>query len=267
MKYLILGSRSYLGNSFSHYLEDNMIHSLNLNEINSNFYSTNILKNFILEYNPHKIVDFKFPIVTSNDDDFKEIDLKNLLKTQENFIEAINSIPTNKSDIYLISSANIYSRKNIYTTYKKNQEDYYKQFLYKKNKLNIIRLENVLGQGDTNKNRLVPYFFCKVLEDRQIKIEIHPRKKGKYQFLEESNKYILNYTLNQKSMKKEFSITYKDLINRFSSILIYEFDYYHKVFWNNKILIAKHLDKRDKTNQYLIKVTSWYLNNRDIISK
>ena len=59
MKYLILGGRSYLGKSFSQYLEKSNNQVITLNELNSNFYSTNVLKEVINNENPQKIVDFK----------------------------------------------------------------------------------------------------------------------------------------------------------------------------------------------------------------
>ena len=263
MKYLILGGRSYLGKSFSQYLKKNNNQVIALNEENSNFYSTNLLKEVINNENPQKIVDFKFPIVSSNNDAFNNIDLENILNTQERLIESLNQLPDNNSDLYLISTLNISKRENIYTQYKKKQEDYYKKYLSGKNKLKILRLENVLGKGDVSTNRLVPFFFSKVFENKETNLNINSRKKGDYIFIEECNNFIFNSSLDKKYKKNAFTLTYKNLIFRLSSILEYEFNFYHNVSWNNQKIINKKVDKSDKTNQNLIKLTNWYIKNKE----
>ena len=263
MKYLILGGRSYLGRSFSEFLKKNKHQVITLNEANSSNYSNNVLKEVLKKENPQKIVDFKFPIVSSNDEDFNNINLDEITSTQKRLIEALDQSPDNTSDLYLISTLNINKRKNIYTKYKKKQEDYYKTKLPRKNKLKILRLENVLGQGDINTNRLVPYFFSKVFANKLLNLNINSRKKGEYIFIEDCNKYIFNTSLDKTYKKNAFSTTYKNLIFRLSSILEYEYNFYHDVFWNNQKIINKKVNKTDKTNQNLIKLTNWYIENKE----
>lgn len=263
MKYLILGGRSYLGKSFSQYLKKNNNQVIALNEENSNFYSTNLLKEVINNENPQKIVDFKFPIVSSNNDAFNNIDLENILNTQERLIESLNQLPDNNSDLYLISTLNISKRENIYTQYKKKQEEYYKNHLSEKNKFKILRLETVLGEGDVSTNRLVPYFFSKVFENKKLNLNINSRRKGEYIFIKECNNFIFNSSIDKTYKKNAFTLTYKNLIFRLSSILEYEYNFYHKVFWNNQKIITKEVDKTDKTNQSLIELTNWYIKNKE----
>ena len=134
MKEWIWGGRSYVGKYFSQYLKKKNNKVIAVNEENSNVYATNLLKEVINNENPQKIVDFKFPIVSSNNDAFNNIDLENILNTQERLIESLNQLPDNNSDLYLISTLNISKRENIYTKYKKKQENKKKNKLSEKNK-------------------------------------------------------------------------------------------------------------------------------------
>ena len=263
MKYLILGGRSYLGRSFTEFLKKNNHQVMTLNEENSNFYSTNVLEQLLKKENPQKIIDFKFPVVSSNDDDFNHIDLNKIISPQKRLINTLDKLPENNSDIYLISTLNINKRKNLYTKYKKKQEEFYKDNLSKKNKLTILRLENVLGQGDINTNRLVPYFFSKVFENQPSNLSVNSRKKGEYIFIEDCNKYIFNSSLNESYKKNAFGTTYKNLIFKLSSILEYEYNFYHGVSWNNQKIVNKKINNKDKTNQNLIELTNWYIKNKE----
>lgn len=263
MKYMILGGRSYLGKSCSQFLTKNNKKVILLNEYNSDFYSPKKLKDILIKEKPNKIIDFKFPIVSSKDEDFNDINLETILSTQERIVESLNELPENNADLYLISTININKRKNIYSKFKKKQEDFYKTFLLEKNNFKILRLENVLGPGDVNTNRLVPYFFAQVFDNKRLSLNINSSKKGTYIFIEDCNKYILNTSLNRNYSKTVFSLTYKDLIFRLSSILEFEYDINHKVLWNGQNIINKKIDKRDRTNRNLIKLTDWYLKNKE----
>jgi hypothetical protein len=266
MKYLILGGRSFLGRSFYYFLKKNRIHAKLLHEENSNFYSPISLKNIIKKERPQKIVDFKFPIVSSNDEDFKNIDLKAFSNTQEALIESLNQLPEISTELFLVSSINIKNRKNIYTKNKKKQEDYYKKYLPENNKFKIIRLENVLGQGDLNTYRLVPFFFTKVFQNESFSLNIDSNKKGLYIFIDDCNKYLYNTSINKSYRKNIFNITYKELIFRLSSILEFEFEVNHKILWNGKKIINNKIDQRAKFNQNLIELTGWYLKNKTSLS-
>ena len=159
MKYLILGSRSFLGSSFTRYLNEKNINVLSMSSENSKNYSRITIENKIKTFKPNKIFDFRFPLVSSNDELFKQIDINQFFKNQLEFIKIINKLDEEIPDIFLISSTNITRKKNLYTSYKKKQEDVYKKNILNKGKVKIMRLDSVLGEGDTNTNRLVPYFY------------------------------------------------------------------------------------------------------------
>ena len=74
MKYLILGSRSFLGSSFTKYLNEKNINVLSMSSENSKNYSRNIIENKIKTFKPNKIFDFRFPLVSSNDELFEQVD-------------------------------------------------------------------------------------------------------------------------------------------------------------------------------------------------
>ncbi len=259
MKYLLLGSRSFLGASYSKYLSEKKIQVLSLSQINSQNYSKNFIEKSIDSFKPSKIYDFRFPLVSSNDELYKKINTKDFFKTQIEFIDVINNLSKNVPEIYLISSSNITKKKNVYTSLKKKQEDIYKKNLLNNKKLRILRLNAVLGEGDLNVNRLIPYFFKSIFVHNYVNLEINSNSIGNFSFVGDTNEYLYSHTVNK---QKNFKVKYKILIYTLSDILKSKYKLYHQVDWNKKDLLSNSLNKSDTFYANLENMTDWYYQNR-----
>jgi hypothetical protein len=80
---------------------------------NSKNYSRITIENKIKTYKPNKIFDFRFPLVSSNDELFKQVDINQFFKNQLEFIKIINKLDEEIPDIFLISSTNITRKKKL----------------------------------------------------------------------------------------------------------------------------------------------------------
>ena len=81
-KILILGGRSFLASQFKKYLNKNNEKFISVDETVSNNYSLSFLDNILKKEKPSVILDFKFPLVSSNDKDYKHIDEDSFFRTQ-----------------------------------------------------------------------------------------------------------------------------------------------------------------------------------------
>ena len=262
MKYLILGSRSFLGSSFTRYLNEKNINVLSMSSENSKNYSRITIENKIKTYKPNKIFDFRFPLVSSNDELFKQVDINQFFKNQLEFIKIINKLDEEIPDIFLISSTNIKRKKNLYTSYKKEQEDVYKKNILNKGTVKIMRLDSVLGEGDTNTNRLVPYFYKSIFTKKYVNFNINSNSIGRFSFINDINEYLYQQSSNKKINNNQFKVKYKILIHTLSTILSEKYIFNHRVDWNNKNLSSDLLSKENKYYDKLENMTDWYFKNK-----
>ena len=258
MNYLILGGNSYLGSSFEKYLNNNNISSISLHTKNSNNYSEKKIAEVLNKYSPKRIIDFKFPIVSSDDNLFMNIIENEFFNAQLNLISTLNILEYDFDNMYVISSANINRSKTKYTMYKKKQENIYKEELHRKNKLSFIRLHSVFGPGDLSPYRIIPIFFKQVLHNKEAIFNINSNKVGYFNYIDETNKYILDFTKGIDRKRKFYKCTYKLLIQTLSAILINEFEFKHKVVWNSNLLLNKKEIENKEFYNYLIETTNWY---------
>ena len=261
MNYLILGGSSYLGSSFQKYLSNKNISSISLSTKNSKNYSEKKIAQVLSKYSPKRIVDFKFPIVSSDDNLFKDIVENEFFSAQLKLINTLNSLEYDFNNIYVISSENINRSKTKYTTYKKKQEKIYKEKLDRKDKLRIIRLHSVFGPGDLSRYRIIPNFFRQVFDSKEVIFNINSNKLGYFNYIDETNKYIFDVTEGIDTKRKFYKCTYNLLIQTLSSILINEFEFKHKVLWNSKPLINKREIENKEFYNYLVETTNWYFKN------
>ena len=262
MKHLILGGRSYLATKYAKYLSLNNEDTFVLSEVNSNFYSKTSLLKKIEKTKPNIIYDFKFPMVTSDDKKFTKINNSNILNVQRELIEILNNLTSNKSKIIVISSKNVNKVNNLYSQYKKNQENIYKTNLDRKNNLTILRSPSVLGEGDLSENRLTPYFFRNIFQKSEVNLSINSNRVGEFIFINNFCKNLFDLTKNQQTVLDIIKIKYKDLILMYSSILKFELNFNHVVFWNGKKL---EIEKDILDQDYIVdlrKLTNWYFTNR-----
>ena len=104
INYLIIGGRSYLASEFKRYLIEKKISFHSLNQENSNNYSENNLSDTLEDKKPENIIDFKFPLVSSNDKDFENINIKTALNPQINLINSLKNVETQPKKLILVSS-------------------------------------------------------------------------------------------------------------------------------------------------------------------
>ena len=103
-KILILGGRSFLASQFKKYLNKNNEKFISVDETVSNNYSLSFLDNILKKEKPSVILDFKFPLVSSNDKDYKHIDEDSFFRAQKNLLLALENTRLNLDKLILISS-------------------------------------------------------------------------------------------------------------------------------------------------------------------
>jgi nucleoside-diphosphate-sugar epimerase len=264
-KYLILGGRSYLAQEFVNLLTKNKIESISIDSLNSKNYSTSKLKNFLDKVYAPVIVDFKFPIVSSNNSDFDSLTIDDVLKPQLNLIQLLNEYGYSIQSLFLISTSKVYDTADRYSELKFEQENLYKDKLNKKIELQIIRLNSVIGPRDKNNKRLVPFFYKSILIDGYVNLNIHSDDKKQFIYVEDavSNIYLISQSIKPDNYL--IHLTYSELISTLSYILVSEFNHEHQVCINGLEIKCKNM-VRDKTlYNRLVKTTNWYVSNISLV--
>ena len=259
-KFLILGGRSFLGNHFKKFLETKFESNLVFTDINTNRYSRSNIEKKIYEYKPEKLIDFKFPKVSSNDKDFPIIKSKdNFFKPQINLIKVINEMKTPVEKILLISTAG--NRQNLYTQLKREQEVIYKNNLINKSILSILRLNTVFGPGDLNFSRIIPFYFQSILQSKKVEFNINGNKKGKFIYIDDAMDLIYKESNRLTFDDRSFVVSYKNLIETLMHVVFNDFNYVHKVSWNNSNLDPNIRFKNETILDNLRKTAEWYYKN------
>ena len=217
-KIFIIGGRSFLGSEFTKYLHKKKFEIFSLNENNSENYSINKIKYYLEKENPSIIVDFKFPIVSAKNEDFRKINEGNFFTPQNNLFSAINSSNVTIKKFILISSTKASSNDNLYSTFKKRQEEMYKKYI-EMNKLSILRLDSVFGPGDLSKTRLIPYYFRNVLKNRLLKFNFSKNDEAKFIYITDVLENIYNEINSKKSTRKSYKINFVNLIKSLNFII------------------------------------------------
>ncbi len=261
-KYLIFGSRSYLGSQFKKYLDEKNIVNYAIDANNSDNYSASNIVKILNSYEPTKIVDFKFLKVSSNDNDFIHFKEKDFFQPQMNLIQSINETNIRLNKLLYISTAG--SNTNLYTNLKRKQEKIYKKHLKNNKVLSILKLNTVFGPGDKSKTRLIPTFFYKILKDKYVELNINSNKNGDFIYIKNTMDKVYNCTLNIDLEIDIFRIKYKNLVQTLSYIIKSVFNYDHKILWNDKELNPIKVIENDKFYKNLIKTADWYMNESKI---
>jgi len=193
-KYLVLGAGSFLGSSFlnsmkqlnyeiygiSNYQNDKFI-------VKSN-YSLDSLNQILHDIDPDVIYDFKLSKVSSNQNDFND-SFEIMFKSNQNIINSLKKF-NKKIDLHLISTSKLNNNlesPHPYLMLKKSQEFLYKKEFSESTNLYIHRVENVIGKGDLNFSRILPFFFGSSLVNKEVKFSSLSSFKRNYLTIEQFN--------------------------------------------------------------------------------
>lgn len=259
-KIFIIGGRSFLGNEFSKYLDKKKLSYFSINENNSDNYSISKIKYHLHKEKPSIIVDFKFPVVSSNDDDFRKIKEKKFFTPQNNLFEAINSNNLIIEKFILISSIKASSSETIYSIFKKKQEDLYENYI-DKNKLSIIRVDSVFGPGDLSETRLIPNYFRNVLKNYPIKYNFNKNDLSKFIYILDALEDIYFEINSEKVSLKSHKISFINLIKSLNFIMKKNHYLKPSVLNNNVKLDSKNMIKNEYFFKNLENTASWYKKN------
>ena len=115
-KVLILGSDSFLGNSFANFLSTKDLEVLRASSANSNDYELQSLEIVIAEKNPLFILDYQFKLVSSKNKDYEIYEKQNFFKAQNNLISILNKTAEINKKVYLISSKYVENNNSLTLT-------------------------------------------------------------------------------------------------------------------------------------------------------
>lgn len=261
-KLLILGARSYLGSEFCKFLSKLNIDFIPITGDNHSSYTFKNLKKVLQTEQPNIIVDFKFPKVSSNDNDYVNLNINELFLPQENLFNVLTNLDYKFKKIILISSQNVDQVKSTYSMLKKQQEDLYKKKFENDNKLKIFRLRTIFGPGDLSESRLIPHFFREVLTNKFIELRITDKEFGEYIFIDDAMNYIWDICQNKSiNLQNIMKIRYKDLITTFMFVLNIKYQFLPKVTWNGQEIQNKNCIQNTYHFKNINTTVEWYLEN------
>lgn len=277
MRTLIFGAGSYLGRNLLIELKKTKqpVLGLSANRKNSSTivtdYSKNNLIKIVNEFMPDRIFDFKTYTVSSDESSYPKDYIKYTL-INKSIIDALNESLLENTIVNLISTKlldNDIKSLHPYLKIKKKQEEYYFSFLDERFSLNIFRVPNVLGNGDLNFSRIIPFFFGNYLiGQKNIKFNSKSTNLRKYIFL---NELIRNLKLNKIDFDISLVSTNQNLINFFINLIKKQKLYIPEIIWKNnetdldKIVTTSMEDLHNIEN--LKNIFNWYLSNKKQVVK
>lgn len=265
-KVLILGSDSFLGNSFANFLSTKDVEVLRASSANSNDYELQRLEAVISENNPLYILDYQFKLVSSKNEDYVIYEKQNFFKAQNNLISILNKTKETNKKVYLISTKYVENNNSTYSNLKREQENIYKSHLNKNISFEILRINSIFGQGDKNLNRALPHFFYSIFNNRKAVFESTGNQKTNFSFVEEANRFVYKKAIQNKNVKlNNFVCTYYELINYISQIILENFAYEHSVEWAEEKKEDFKLDVSNEDSKNIHKTINWYFENMEEI--
>ena len=266
MNIVIFGGGSFLGSSFLNYLKINNEHSvLNISSLKQkNAYSIENLTNLLSKYKPDVIIDYKFLDVGASDDFYKDLSYEYIFSPQLNLINVLEKLKINPK-LFIIST-NLIDRKTIKNNYielKKKHEDLYKSTKKLKN-INILRFDSILGYGDFNDNRLIPFFFKKISKNQFVEFKSSGEEHMKISLVNDLNIYLYEKLNNNSFFLESYKVMPFEIINYISDILISKYSLKVKTSWDDKFVDDFSLDNK-KLEDQLEQITNSYLKKYNII--
>ena len=252
MRILIIGKKSFLAKNFiNKYKKDKIFY---FDSYFSNNYKKFLKK--IYSYVQRKKIKHIINFAGNNDNSVYPSDKNNILR--DNFIlpiALVNLFKEKKVNFTFFSSAEInkidsLSNNNLYALSKFFLQDSLK-FIFNKNKISLIEIDNVYGPHDINFNRLIPSIMLKILTKKKIKINLRQNRKLIYV------KDVLPIIF--KTLKNKKNLSFVTIKGEQVNIL---------KLWKyiNKIIKNKKLQKKNYFNNF-VKTFEWYKNNLSKIRK
>lgn len=278
MSNLVLGSGSFLGNSFLKFLENRQekvfgassYHIENSDNILITDYSFEAIENIIYKIKPRFIFDFKSPIVSSDKESYANKTIEQFVEPTKNIVNCLKNIKSFNSHVTLISSNLLNNKKyseHPYVKIKSEQERLYLGLNNKFLKKNILRIPAVIGIGDLNFNRLLPFIMGNYLLNKEIQLNSNKETVREYITIHQLFELLI---LRSETFEFSYSYTNNQIVDQISSILKEKGLEKLKLNWNNKvnnneINKSQSMDVSFKNN--LENVVEWYLENSDYVKK
>lgn len=279
MKSLIFGAGSYLGSSFLNYLIKSNVEAYGLSEhlndknlIKTN-YKLEALSQIISQYTPNKIYDFKTFKVSSNSNHFdKKID--DMFEKNNNIITSLKNEYYKDLELILISTRLLNYSENSshpYIKIKMFQEKTYSNLQNDGINAKILRLPNVLGPGDLNFSRLIPFCIGSYFVNQKILLNSSELVLREYVYLDEALDFIKNSKISE---KKVFTLTNGEVINLLNKVFLEKKLLKVEVDWNtnphldvlNSKIIKSNININQQTlTKYFHNIVDWYLDNKDSV--
>ena len=179
MRVLIIGKKSFIAQNFINKYSNN----IKFFYFNLYFYDNydTFLKKISLYVNKKKI-DHIINFIGNNDNSLFPVEEKNILR--DNFIlplVLVDLFKQKKINFTFFLSAEINkiekpNENNLYALSKFFLQDSLR-FIAKKNKISLIKIDNIYGPYDLNFNRLIPSLMLKLLLKKNIKVDLAQQKK------------------------------------------------------------------------------------------
>ena len=263
MKILIIGKKSFIAQNFIRkYLKDNKFFYFDLYFRNDYKKFLKKIYSYVLKRKINHIINF----AGNNDNSLDLSEEKNILR--DNFILPISLVDLfkkKKINFTFFLSSEIdkienHDGNNLYALSKFFLKDSLR-FILKRNKISLIKIDNVYGPYDLNFNRLIPSLMLKLLFKEKIKINLRQRKRLIY--VKDTLPIIFNTIKNKKTINiinvkgKEVNIlNLWKKINRMSEVknknisknnVFYNFSETLQWYENNLLMLKKNIKKYNKT--------------------
>ena len=274
MSHLIIGAGSFLGEAYFDYLKTKNIKVSGISEykskkgiINSS-YKCNEVKEIINQVMPENIYDFKTFLVSSNPENFDN-NFTKMINATDNIVKAYEESGIKKVNINLISTKLLVSMKDNdhpYLKIKSHQEEKYREI--KENNILIHQVPNVLGFGDLNFTRLIPFCLGNYVLGQKINLNSSQESKREYIFMDD---FIESLNTSIFQNKNSIILTNNQVIKLINQSLSHFDKQPLEISWNN----ANYLDtfgdvtlesskiNYENLNEKFNEIIKWYLINSE----
>ena len=281
-KFLIIGAGSYLGKNYLDYLLKKKLTAYGVSsfyESDNIFKITNLNDNLIDLINsvkPDIIFDFKLQRVSSNKDHYPS-DLKELIIDNKKVATQIKKFNKKNLEVHLISTSKLNNIEEInhpYLNLKKEQELHYLDLFGGEDNLTIHRVENVIGFGDFNFSRILPYNFGSIFKNGNIVLNSNKNITRNYLTIENFMQNLLNFVVkNEKDINdRAFTLKNFELLDIANSFIESKTNKNINIKWLNEVDYLSSPNPVLKITKFDVqkikKISKWYWNNRvEVLNK
>ena len=196
--------------------------------------------------------------------------IEQFIEPTKNIVHCLKNLKGFNSHVTLISSNLLNNKKyseHPYVKIKSEQERLYLGLNNKFLKKNILRIPAVIGIGDLNFNRLLPFIMGNYLLNKEIQLNSNKETVREYITIHQLFELLI---LRSEIFEFSYSYTNNQIVDQISSILKEKGLEKLKLNWNNKvnnneINKSQSMDVSFKNN--LENIVEWYLENSDYVKK